>query len=30
MSFFLGVILFVGVAGWLDTKIHWPRGGERR
>ena len=30
MSFILGVILFVGVAGWLDAKIPWPRAGEKR
>jgi hypothetical protein len=29
MSFILGVILFVGVVGWLDTKIPWRRAGER-
>jgi hypothetical protein len=25
MGFFLGLILFVGLAGWLDTKIPWSR-----
>ena len=26
MGFLLGLIVFVGVAGWLDTKIPWSRG----
>src|SRR5919109_4485532 len=26
MGFFLGLILFVGLLGWLDTKIPWSRG----
>jgi hypothetical protein len=25
MGYFLGLFLFVVVAGWLDTKIPWPR-----
>jgi hypothetical protein len=25
MAFFLGVILFAGLIGWLDTKIPWSR-----
>jgi hypothetical protein len=25
MGFFLGLILFVGLLGWLDTKIPWSR-----
>jgi peptidoglycan/LPS O-acetylase OafA/YrhL len=25
MGFFLGLILFVGLIGWLDTKIPWSR-----
>jgi hypothetical protein len=25
MAFFLGLILFVGVAGWLDRRIPWPK-----
>jgi hypothetical protein len=24
MGFFLGLILFVGVVGWLDSRIPWP------
>jgi hypothetical protein len=28
MSFILGIILFVGVAGWLDAKLPWPRSGS--
>jgi hypothetical protein len=24
MSFFVGVLLFVGVVGWLDAKLPWP------
>jgi hypothetical protein len=26
MGFFLGLILFIGLVGWLDTKIPWSRG----
>jgi hypothetical protein len=29
MGYFLGLVLFVVVAGWLDTKIPWPRAGGR-
>jgi len=31
MSFILGVVLFVGVIGWLDAKLPWPiaRAGRR-
>lgn len=29
MSFFVGLILFIGVLGYLDTKIPWPRNEER-
>jgi hypothetical protein len=25
MAYFLGLILFVGPIGWLDTKIPWSR-----
>jgi hypothetical protein len=25
MAYFLGLILFVGLIGWLDTKIPWSR-----
>jgi hypothetical protein len=25
MSFFVGLILFIGVLGYLDTTIPWPR-----
>jgi hypothetical protein len=25
VGYFLGLFLFVVVAGWLDTKIPWPR-----
>jgi hypothetical protein len=25
MGFFLGLILFVGLVGWLDTKIPWSQ-----
>jgi hypothetical protein len=25
MGFFLGLILFVGLLGWLDTKIPWSQ-----
>jgi len=28
MAYFLGLFLFVVVAGWLDTKIPWPRRGR--
>jgi hypothetical protein len=27
MSFFVGVLLFVGVVGWLDAKLPWPISG---
>jgi hypothetical protein len=25
MGFFIGLILFVGLVGWLDTKIPWSQ-----
>jgi hypothetical protein len=25
MSFILGILLFVVVAGWLDARLPWPR-----
>jgi hypothetical protein len=25
MSFVVGLILFIGILGYLDTKIAWPR-----
>jgi hypothetical protein len=25
MSFILGILLFVGVAGFLDAKLPWPK-----
>jgi hypothetical protein len=25
MGYFLGLILFVGLIGWLDTKIPWSQ-----
>ena len=25
MGFFLGLILFAGLLGWLDTKIPWSQ-----
>jgi hypothetical protein len=25
LGFFLGLILLVGVAGWLDRRIPWPK-----
>jgi hypothetical protein len=28
VGYFVGLILFVVVAGWLDTKIPWPRSGK--
>jgi hypothetical protein len=32
MSFILGIVLFVGVIGWLDARLPWPiaRGWGRR
>ena len=30
MSFFVGLILFIGVLGYLDTTIPWPRNEEGR
>ena len=24
MSFILGIVLFVGVIGWLDARLPWP------
>lgn len=25
MSFILGIVLFVGVLGWLDARLPWPK-----
>jgi hypothetical protein len=30
MSFFVGLILFVGVAGWVDARLPWPRPTSKR
>ena len=29
MSFFLGLILFVLVMGYLDARLRWPKPGEK-
>jgi len=30
MSFFVGLILFIGVLGYLDTKVPWTKREEGR
>lgn len=29
MSFVLGLVLFIGVLGWLDSRLPWPSARSR-
>lgn len=30
MAFFLSLLLFIGLAGWLDTRLPWPPPASKR